>query len=152
MEQIITLSMNEESTKELPDSRSFESRVFARFDLMDRRFDAVEKRLEKLESQSYDTKPIWERALTEILETRLEVGEVKTKVDGLEIRLGKVEHETVALRNDYRSLHDELIESQRDFKLKLYRRIDLVLEVLADTRDEMRHSDERLTRLESKLA
>jgi len=30
-----------------------------------------------LESRSYDTKPIWERALKEILETRQELGETR---------------------------------------------------------------------------
>jgi chromosome segregation ATPase len=144
--------MNEESTKELPDRRSFEDRVFARFDLIDRRFDEVDTRLEKLETRSHDTKPIWETALKEIHETRLEVGELKTKVDGLEIRVGNLEGEVAGLRTDYGGLHDELIASQRDFKVKLYRRIDLVLAVLTDTRDDMRNSDERLTRLESKLA
>jgi chromosome segregation ATPase len=151
--------MNEESTKELSNKRSFEDRVFARFDLIDRRFDGVETRLEKLETKSYDTKPIWERALKEVHETRLEVGEIKTRVDGLDtkvdglaISVGNLESEVTGLRTDYGGLHDELVQSQRDFKVKLYRRIDLVLKVLADNRDDMRNSDERLTRLESKLA
>lgn len=39
--------MSDERTKELPDLRSFEERVFARFDAMDARFDDIETRLEK---------------------------------------------------------------------------------------------------------
>src|SRR5262245_23082458 len=165
--------MSEESTRELPDRVSFEQRVFARFDSLDRHFDGVdsrldglEARLEKLESQSYDTKPIWERALKEIQDTQSEVGEltkgfkgvetkvdgIETKVDELQTRLGALEVEVAGLRSDYGGLHNELIESQRDFKAKLNRRIDLVLEVFLDTRNNMRDSDERLTRLESKLA
>ncbi|HBB95921.1 MAG TPA: hypothetical protein DC054_11070 [Blastocatellia bacterium] len=76
--------MNEEPTKDLNGHRSFEERVFARFDsidarfsridqrfdTVDARFDVVDARLEKLESRNYDTKPIWERALAEITETR----------------------------------------------------------------------------------
>jgi len=151
--------MNEEPTRKLPDDRSFEERVFARF-------DAVDARLEKLESRNYDTKPIWERALKEILETRLEVGDLKkqlsaverkvdaveTKTHATETTLGTVEAEIVGLRRDYSSLRSELVETQRDFKMKLTRRLDLVLTSLVDTRDGMREADERLTQLESKLA
>jgi len=147
--------MNEEPTKELPDRGSFEQRVFARFDAIDARFDGVDvrfdgvdarldgvdarldrvdARLEKLESHSSNTKPIWERALKEILETQLEVGGLKSKVEAIETKV------------------EQLVESQRDFKIKLTRRIDLVLETLVDTREGMRDADERLTRLESKLA
>ena len=165
--------MNEEPTRNLSNPRSFEERVFARFDSIDarfakidQRFDTVDARLEKLESRSYDTKPIWERALKEILETRLEVGDLKnqvsavemkvdaveTKTQAIETRLGTVEAEIIGLRSDYSGLRSELVETQRDFKMKLTRRLDLVLTSLVDTRDGMREADERLTQLESKLA
>ena len=158
--------MSEESTKELANRVSFEQRVFARF-------DSIDARLEKLESRSYDTKPIWEKALAVIVETGLEVGELKTKVEAIETkvgvietkveaietkvdviesRVGSLERDVAALKNDYSNLHNELVESQRDFKVKLTRRIDLVLEVMIDNRDGWRAADERLTRLESKLA
>ena len=165
--------MSEESTKELANRVSFEQRVFARF-------DSIDARLEKLESRSYDTKPIWEKALAVIVETGLEVGELKTKVEAIETkvgvietkveaietkvdvieskvdviesRVGSLERDVAALKNDYSNLHNELVESQRDFKVKLPRRIDLVLEVMIDNRDGWRAADERLNRLESKLA
>ena len=151
--------MNEEPTRNLSDPRSFEERVFARF-------DSIDARLEKLESRSYDTKPIWERALKEILETLLEVGDLKkqlsvvekkvdaveTKTHAIETRLETVEAEITGLRRDYSGLRSELVETQRDFKMKLTRRLDLVLTSLVDTRDGMREADERLTQLESKLA
>ena len=172
--------MSEESTKKLANRVSFEQRVFARF-------DSIDARLEKLESRSYDTKPIWEKALAVIVETGLEVGELKTKVEAIETkvdvietkveaietkvdvieskvdvieskvdviesRVGSLERDVAALKNDYSNLHNELVESQRDFKVKLTRRIDLVLEVMIDNRDGWRAADERLNRLESKLA
>lgn len=73
--------MSEETTRDLPDNRSFEERVFARFDAIDARFGAMEARFDKrfdgldarvqaLEARALDTKPIWERALAEILEIR----------------------------------------------------------------------------------
>lgn len=155
--------MSEESTRELPNSASFEQRVFARF-------DSIDARLEKLESRNYDTKPIWEKALKAIMETGLEVGELKsrvegieakvegietkvewlgTKVDAIETKIGSLEGEVAGLKNDYGNLHSVLIESQRDFKVKLMRRIDLVLEVMVDTHHSLREADDRLTRLES---
>ena len=119
------------------------------------RFDVIEVRLEKLESRSYDTKPIWERALAAITHTDLEVGEIKSKVSGIgakvdaiENRLATVEGDVTGLRSDYASL----LENQRDFKVNIARRIDLVLETLVDTRENMRNSDARLSQLESKLA
>jgi len=107
--------MSEERTRELPDPRSFEERVFARFDsmearsiAMETRFDAMETRFEKrfsaidkrfdgvdtrldsldgrvqtLDAKALDTKPIWERALVEILEVKKGVEDVNRKLDVL---------------------------------------------------------------------
>jgi archaellum component FlaC len=101
--------VSEEKTQEKPDARSFEDRVFARFDAMDERFNGIDARLQKLEAKQYDTKPIWERALAEIAETRNEIREelrrVGDKIDilnknileaqadtrGLERRVSKLE-------------------------------------------------------------
>ncbi len=86
--------MSEEKTQDMPDWRSFEERVFARFDAMDRRFDGLDARVQRPEEESerraVETKPIWERALAEILEmrgdfsaVRQDVGEVKKDVKDL---------------------------------------------------------------------
>ena len=47
--------------------------VELRLDGVESRLDGVESRLQTLESKQYDTKPIWERALKEITETRREM-------------------------------------------------------------------------------
>jgi chromosome segregation ATPase len=79
--------MSEEQTQNLPDGRSFEERVFARFDALDARLysmegrltnvetriEGMDGRLQVLERKAYDTKPIWEQALKEIAETRREM-------------------------------------------------------------------------------
>lgn len=65
--------MSEDRTKKLPASHSFESRVMARLDAIDGRLTNIETRLENLEAKKYETKPIWERALKEISETRIEM-------------------------------------------------------------------------------
>jgi len=124
--------MGEELTRELPDGRSFEERVFARFDAMevrfdsiegrfvaidarfdavdarfdgvdarfdavDARFDAVDARLDgldgrvqALEARALDTKPIWERALAEILEVRKGVEDLDRKFDLLTLDVMQV--------------------------------------------------------------
>jgi chromosome segregation ATPase len=112
-------AMSEEHTRNLEDHRSFEERVFASFDAMDARFDAidtrfdaidtrfekVESRLEALELRSekrdLETKPIWERALAEILEVKNGLGELSRKFDVLS-------RDVVNVRADQLRLDDRL--------------------------------------------
>jgi len=96
--------VNEETTQNLPDRRPFEERVLARFDAFDARFDSIDARLEKLEMRSYDTKPIWERALAAINEVRSEiyqlnarVGTIETRVSAIETKLGAIETKVGAI-------------------------------------------------------
>src|SRR6266436_2587923 len=95
--------MNEDPTKELPDKRSFEERVFARF-------DNVDARLEKLEAHSYDTKPIWERALAQIMETGLEIGEIKKKVGVIETKVGAIETKAAVIETEVAGVRTEVAE------------------------------------------
>jgi hypothetical protein len=73
---------------------------------------------------------------------------IEARVGAIENRLATVEGEVAGIRNDYAN-H---LENQRDFKVRIARRIDLVLETLVDTRENMRNSDARLSQLESQLA
>lgn len=70
----IISDVSEGTTENMPGGRSFEERVFARLDAIDGRLDAIDGRLGSLESQAerraLETKPIWERALAEILEMK----------------------------------------------------------------------------------
>jgi uncharacterized phage infection (PIP) family protein YhgE len=79
--------MSEDKTKETKDARSFEERVFERFDSSDERFDrvisAMDIRITKLEKRQYDTKPIWERALAEIAETNRKVDLLQLAIEGV---------------------------------------------------------------------
>ena len=99
--------MNEERARDLP-GRPFEERVFVRFDSLDARFDSMERRVnvmevrfearfdrvearldgldnrvQALEARALDTKPICERALTEILEVKKGVEDLNRKIDVL---------------------------------------------------------------------
>lgn len=75
-------SVSENRTKDLLTKDSFEQKVLARLDAIDSRLtnietrlDDVDSRLKTLEAKKYNTKPIWERALKEIAETRQEMNE-----------------------------------------------------------------------------
>ena len=73
--------MSEENTQNIPDGRSFEERVFARFDAMDARFDAIDARLQRLEDEAerraVEIKAIGLRTLAVILAVRQGVDEFR---------------------------------------------------------------------------
>jgi len=94
--------MSEDRTAETNESRSFQERVFARFDTIDDRFERVEGRLSsvdirigKLEDRQYDTKPIWEQALVAIAETNTVMlagfDEFRRQLESINARLGSME-------------------------------------------------------------
>src|SRR5215210_5439880 len=85
--------MSEEITQNMPDGRSFEERVFARFDALDASVHDLDSRLQTLEARAYDTKPIWENALKEIADTRVEMREGFEKFrSDMEAGTRRVEH------------------------------------------------------------
>lgn len=77
----IIFSMSEEITQNMPDGRSFEERIFARFNAIDTRLSEMDARLSVLEQKAYDTKPIWERALAEILAVSQKLETVERKLN-----------------------------------------------------------------------
>jgi predicted nucleic acid-binding Zn-ribbon protein len=94
--------VSEKITENLDGDRSFEDRVFARFDALDSRMDALDSRMDALdsrmqvlESRAYDTKPIWENALKEIVDTRRELTKRLDRIEAmvLETRAGLSEAE-----------------------------------------------------------
>jgi DNA repair exonuclease SbcCD ATPase subunit len=93
--------MSEENTQNMLDGRSFEERVFARFDAIDARLNEMDGRLLRLEQKSYDTKPIWERALAEILA-------VSQKLDTVERKLNVLGKDMLSLRADQTRLEDRM--------------------------------------------
>ena len=107
--------MSEEKTQDMPDWRLFEERVFARF-------DALDARLQKLETESerraVETKPIWERALAEILA-------VQQRLDKVEERLNKVEEALKDFSRKFSVLSKEMLQLRSD-QLGLEERLDRV--------------------------
>ena len=114
--------MSEETTHKLPDRRSFEERVFARFDALDAgmarmelRLDNVETRLERLEARvenlesesqrrAMETKPLWERALAEMAAVRQDVAALSEKVEIIDHKLNELGHDMLTLRGQQRRL------------------------------------------------
>jgi outer membrane murein-binding lipoprotein Lpp len=96
--------MSEETTHNLPDRRSFEERVFARFDALDAGIRDLNVRVERLEAESQrraaDTKPIWERALAEIAAVGHDVVALSEKVDALDRKVTVLGRDMLTLRAD----------------------------------------------------
>jgi archaellum component FlaC len=97
--------MSEDKTQDQDGKRPFEERVLAAVTEMREDFNA---RLEKLEAKQYETKPIWERALAEILEVKEELASLGRKFDVLS-------RDMIALRADQTYVHSRIdkIESPR---------------------------------------
>lgn len=68
---------------------------------METRLDGIDQRLEALENKAYDTKPIWERALAEILELR-------ENVHTLDRKFNVLTRDSIALRSDQSRLEDRM--------------------------------------------
>ena len=127
--------MSDNPTKEIPDSRSFEERVFARFDSLDGRIDRFESRIEgkvdaldgrltaleeKVDSRLRETRPIWEA--------------VQTRLTGVEERLGGLEKEVRMVRRTMKSWHEDVLRTRAE---------------QAELDDDIEKLDERVEKLES---
>jgi chromosome segregation ATPase len=82
--------MSEENTQNMPDGRSFEERVFARFDALDARLTKLE---ERVDARLHETRPIWEAVLS---------------------RLDNIESEMKAINRRVRVLHDDILRARED--------------------------------------
>ncbi len=98
--------MNEDPTKQLPDSAL--QQILARLDTINVRLTSLEGRMssleEKADARKYETKPIWERALQEIAETRIEMRagfeEVRANFEKIEGRFDLLEEKLEVLADD----------------------------------------------------
>ena len=106
--------MGDNPTRETPDSRSFEERVFARFDSLDARIDRFESRIEskmdaldgrltaledKVDSRLRETRPIWEGVLARL-----------TAIESELPRLGTIESELARLNRQFRSFVADIFQ------------------------------------------
>lgn len=97
--------MSTDDTQKLPEGfdiiiarlDSFEQNVTTRLDSFEQRLTALE---EKADRQAMETKPIWERALAEITETRAEMRE----------RFDRIENEVQDTNHRMRALNNHLLD------------------------------------------
>jgi septal ring factor EnvC (AmiA/AmiB activator) len=87
--------MSDNPTQQTHDPRSFEERVFARFDNLDGRLTALE---DKVDSRLRETRPIWEAVLT--------------RLTGVEERVGGLETEVRQVRRTMRTLHEDVLHTR----------------------------------------
>lgn len=138
--------MSDNPTQEMPDSRSFEERVFARFDSLDVRMDRMETKVdgldprlsslelkvdaldgrlttleEKVDTRLRETRPIWEAVLT--------------RLTGVEERLGSLEKESRMSRRAMKELSEDVLRTRAQN---------------AELEGDMVKLDERVEKLESK--
>ncbi len=89
--------MSENTTQGTPDARSFEERVFARFDMLDARLTTLE---DKVDARLRETRPIWEGVLSEMKSLNRQVRvlhddvlRVRVDQEDLRERISKLESE-----------------------------------------------------------
>ncbi|HEU5237627.1 MAG TPA: hypothetical protein VFU37_10825, partial [Pyrinomonadaceae bacterium] len=75
--------------------------VDARLDRMDIRLEGLDQRVQALEAKALDTKPIWERALAQILEVHSGVADLNRKFDVLTM-------DVMQVRADQRRVHKRM--------------------------------------------
>src|SRR5207248_4353577 len=119
---IIIFGMSEETTQNLPNDDL--RRILAHL-------DSIDARLQKLEARAYDTKPIWENALKEIADTRVEMREGFEKVH-VEIEKVRSEVETGMRRVE--------------------RKIDILNQNILDVRADQKELEERVNKIDSQPA
>ena len=141
--------MSEDKTTETKDPRSFEERVFARFDVVEGRLSNVEIRIGKLEDRQYDTKPIWEQALAAIAENnqRMREGfdEIKAQLGVIVARLDAMDDKFKAIDERFNSLDKDLDNNFHGVE----RKIDVLNRNILELRADQRYVDSRLEKIES---
>ena len=97
--------MSEEITQNISDGRSFEERIFARLDAIDARLQALETQAER---RALETKPIWERALAEILEVKGRLASLEQLSIQMVKKIDVLGKDMLTLRADQATIEDRL--------------------------------------------
>ena len=100
--------MSDNPTREPPNSRSFEERVFARFDALDGRMDSLDARMDRFESRldSLETKVDRLDGRLTTLEEKVDMRLRETRPiwEGVLARLTAIESELSTLNRQFNSL------------------------------------------------
>jgi chromosome segregation ATPase len=97
--------MREELTQSMPDEHSFEERVFARFDAIDARLQVLD---EQAERRALQTKPVWERALAEIVEVKDRLNSLEQLSTQVVRKVDVLSKDMLTMRADQTGIEDRL--------------------------------------------
>jgi hypothetical protein len=132
--------MNEEQTRDLPDRRSFEDRVFARFDSMDARFDSTDARINAMEGRF--------EARFDRVDARLD--RVDARLDGLDIRVQALEAKALDTKPIWERTLVEIVEVKKGVE-NINRKLDILNQDVLQVRADQRLVHQRLDAVESRL-
>src|SRR2546421_314963 len=134
--------MSEERTRDLSDNRSFEERVFARFDVMEARFEsrftAIDARLGTIETRL--------DALEARAETRFNA--VDARLDRLEIRVQALESKALDTKPIWEQALVEIHEIKERVE-NIERKFDVLTLDMMQLRGDQRRVEKRMDALES---
>lgn len=137
--------MSDNPTRETPDSRSFEERIFARFDAFERRLDAFEGRFDAFEGR-FD-------AFERRMEARF--ARLEEKVDAMDTRLTALEEKVDERLRETRPIW-EAVQADLEYIKGEVKSIGRAIKLLHEdnlririNQDELR---ERIEKLESELS
>jgi chromosome segregation ATPase len=122
--------MSDNPTHENPDARSFEERVFARFDALDARFDGLEKRMGALEGRM------------DVMEVRM--GTLESRVGSLESKVDRLDEKVDRRLQETRPIW-EAVQTQLE---RLNSKVDILISDFYEMRTDIVRLDKRVTSLE----
>jgi archaellum component FlaC len=104
--------MSEELTQTFGNDNQILRQLLTKLDVMDTRLQFVET---KVSERGYDTKPIWERALSEIIEVKNELGGFKQEFSGFKQEFSGLKQEFSGFKQEFSGFKQEF----SGFKLEL---------------------------------
>ena len=86
-----------------------------------------------------------------IMETGLEIGEIKKRIGGIETKVEVLENEIGIIKAD-RSVRNELVDMRRELRHDIREKLDIILKFLLEDREDIRDAEDKIRQLETKLA
>jgi len=128
--------MNEDLTKEMPEQEPTLRQLYSLMIEMRTEMSGVNQRLtrleEKVEARLYDTRPLWERIISEVEALRAGQEELNAKFEALR-------EEQVAIRHELANFRSETIHNQRLLNNKVKDTFLYISDVSARTTELEKH-------------
>ena len=138
-------------TKDMPNKPSFEDQVLSRLDAIDARLTALETQSQQ---RALDTKPIWERALAEIVEVKQEMrqglAEVRQELAEGGQGLAEVRQELAEVRQEMRQGLAEVRQEIKEGLRNIERKLGVLSRDVIPVRADQEYIETRIEKLEPK--